>query len=117
MQPGTPFVHFADVGDLQTAQVCAAVLEDAGIPARVHGESLGPYPVTIGRLAVTEIWVPADTVEEARVVMLETEIEHTLNEGDDAGSDLSGSVPMRIAAVGVLVTLTWAVVRGLLRVF
>lgn len=117
MEHGTAFVHFADVGDLQTAQVCAAVLEDAGIPARVHGESLGPYPVTIGRLAVTEIWVPADSVDEARLVMLETEIEHTLNDGADTPVSAAVTLPMRIAAVGVLVTLAWAVVRGLLRVF
>ncbi len=60
------------------ARICVAVLGSEGIEARVHGESLGPYRMTVGRMAVIQIWVPANTVELARKVMVEAEIEHVL---------------------------------------
>ena len=113
-----PFIHFADVGDLLTANLCAALLQDAGIEARVHGEALGPYPVTIGRLAVTEVWVRQGDVAEARLVMMEAEIEHTLGDEVRGGAIADpGSLPMRIGAVAVLGTLVWAVAHELMRVF
>lgn len=112
------FVHLADLGDLASAQLCAAVLSDSGIEARVHGESLGPYPVTVGRLAVTQIWVRESDLEEARIVMLETEIDHTLGaEVHTAAIVDPGSLPMRIGALTVAVILVFAVVRELMRVF
>lgn len=114
----TGFVHFADVGDLGAARIAAAVLADAGIDVRLHGESLGPYPVTIGRLAVTQIWVHPDDVDMARLVMLEAEIDHTLGEGpDDDDEGDSAWAPSRAAALGVAFVLLYAVVRGLMRVF
>lgn len=112
------FVHFADVGDLAVAHLCVAVLADAGIEARVHGEALGPYPVRIGRLAITQIWVREGDVPEARVVMLESEIDHTLGTEVRGGAVADpGSLPMRIGALAVLGVLLWAVVRELMRVF
>ena len=118
MSESEAFVPFADVGDLATARVAAAVLADAGIEARVHDESLGPYPVTIGRMAITQLWVrPADH-DEARVVMLEAEIEHTLGTEVRTGALANpGSLPMRLIAAGSLMLLVYGVVRGLLRVF
>ena len=115
---GDPYVHLADVGDLVTARVCAAVLADAGIEARLHGESLGPYPVTVGRLAVTQVWVPATDLEEARLVMLESEIDHTLGAEMRRGAVADPmSLPMRAVAAVIGVLLVWAVVRELMRVF
>lgn len=113
-----PFVKLADVGDLATARIAVAVLAGAGIEARLHGESLGPYPVTVGRLAITEIWVRATDVREAGLVMLESEIEHVLGAEVRSGALADpGALPMRLAAGFLLVALSTAVVVGLLRVF
>jgi len=112
------FVHLADVGDLITAQICVALLADAGIEARVHGESLGPYRVTVGRMAVTQIWVPGSYVEEAGAVLMEAEIDHALGT-EVRGGALSNpsALPMRLAAALIGGILLFAVVRELMRVF
>jgi len=117
-QPRQQFVHLADVGDLVAARVCAAVLGADGIEARLHGESLGPYPMTVGRMAVTQIWVPGHAVERAKELMTEAEIEHAL------GSEVRGgaiadreALPMKLVALGIAVVLATAVVRALMRVF
>lgn len=113
-----PFTHFADVGDLVAGRVCAAVLEDAGIEVRLHGDSLGPYPVTVGRMAVTQIWVRESDIDLARVVMLESEIEHTLGARVRSGAVANpGSLPMRLAAIAVGALLVLAVVVELMQVF
>lgn len=119
MTDGTDrFVHLADVGDLIAARLCAAVLTDAGIETRVHGESLGPYPVTVGRMAVTQLWVRESDLEEAQLVMIETEIEHTLGAEVHTSALVDpGSLPMRIGALVVAAILVFAVVRELMRVF
>jgi hypothetical protein len=119
MQAHDPgFVRFADVGDLATAQVAAAVLAAAGIETRIHGESLGPYPVTIGQLAVTQIWIRPDDLEDARIVMLEAEIDHALGPEVRGGAVADpGSLPMRIAALTMAGLLLYAVVSRLMQVF
>ena len=57
-----------------TARLLVARLQAEGIDARVHGDGLGPYRLTVGELATTEIWVAEDQVPEAREVMLAAEI-------------------------------------------
>jgi len=66
-----PFVCLATISDVNLARVAAARLHSEGIDSRIHGESLGPFPVTIGRLAETQLWVLADQQEPARVVLEE----------------------------------------------
>lgn len=77
------FVRLATVGDVTTARICAALLETEGIDVRVHGEALGPYPMTIGRFAETELWVPESRMAEARRVMLEAEVDAVLGAADE----------------------------------
>jgi hypothetical protein len=55
--------------DLISGRVAAAHLESEGIPARLEGEPLGPYPLTVGAMAVTRVWVPAERAEEARLLL------------------------------------------------
>lgn len=113
-----PFVHLADVGDLVSARVCAALLGSEGIEARLHGESLGPYPVTVGRMAVTQIWVPESAVERGREVMLRAEIEHALGPEVRTGALANPeAIPMRLLALILVVVLAAAVIRLLVRVF
>lgn len=51
------YVCLAKISDVNAARVAAARLESEGIDTRLHGEALGPFPVTIGRLAETQLWV------------------------------------------------------------
>lgn len=112
------FVEVATVGDLATARLCAAMLESSGIATRLHGESLGPYAVTVGAMAVTRIWVPEPMVDDAVAVLTAAEIDHTLVLPDHAGAVADpGALPMRIVAVISAVTLAGAVVGALMRVF
>ncbi len=68
------YVCFARVPDLATAQVAAARLASEGITARIHGESTGPFPVTIGRLAETELWVRSSDRSVAQQVLVDAGI-------------------------------------------
>jgi len=69
------FVCIARVGDLYTAEIVAARLQSEGLTVRVHGEALGPYPMTIGQMAQTEIWVAGDDADTALEVLEEAGIE------------------------------------------
>jgi hypothetical protein len=119
MEPASaPYVHLADVGDLVSARVCAAVLGSAGIEARLHGESLGPYPVTVGKMAVTQIWVPEPDLDEARQVMMEAEIDHVLGTEERGGAiGDREALPMRLLALVMAGVVAAAVVGYLMRVF
>lgn len=113
-----PFVHLADIGDLVSARVCAALLGSEGIETRLHGEALGPYPVTVGRMAITQLWVPQSEVDRAAEIMLEAEIDHVLGPEVRSGAVADpGALPMRLVALGVVAVLAAAVVVALMRVF
>lgn len=67
------FVPLLTVGDPNEAQIIAARLRGAGIEVRMHGENFGPYPIPLGELADTEIWVPAERVDDATDVLTNAE--------------------------------------------
>jgi len=66
--PG-PFVLLATLADPAAAELCAALLRSAGIDSRLRGESLGPYRLTVGSMAATQVWVPASELQDARDVI------------------------------------------------
>lgn len=103
------FVHAGTVGDLMTARVVAALLESAGIRTRLRSESMGPYPVTVGRLAATEIFVPGPDVDEARRLIEEAQ------EGPEPGS--AQLPPARLGAMLLAAVLALAAIGLALRVF
>lgn len=65
------FVCLARVYDPNLARVAAARLQSEGLAVRVHGESTGPFPVTVGALAETQIWVAAEEEADAGAVLHE----------------------------------------------
>ena len=67
-EPGR-FVKIATVGDITAGNVLAARLRSEGIEVRVHSQAFGPYPVTVGNMAETELWVLTDRVEEATAAL------------------------------------------------
>jgi hypothetical protein len=112
------FVHLADVGDLVSARVCAAVLGADGIEVRLHGESLGPYPVTVGRMAVTQVWVAERDRERAQQLMVEAEIDHAMGTEVRGGAIADReALPMKLVALILAGILAIAVVAAALRVF
>lgn len=101
-----------------SARVCVAVLGSEGIEARLHGESLGPYPMTVGAMAVTQVWVPESSVDLAKELMLEAEIEHALGAEVRGGAVADReALPMKVVALLVAAVLATAVIRAVLRVF
>jgi hypothetical protein len=111
---GERFVPVATVGDVATARLVAARLESEGIEARVHGESLGPYPMTVGAWAVTEVWVPESRLDAAREVVLASDVDAALaGEPATEGEPL----PIRLLALIVAVLLLILVARALLWLF
>ena len=78
---------------------------------RLHGETLGPYPVTLGKLAETQLWVPASRREAAEAVMLEAEVADTLG-GVEAPEDPDPGLSWQVAvAIGVIAVLVAIAVR------
>jgi hypothetical protein len=71
MSSGSPvlFARLATLPDSAAADLCAALLRSAGIASRLKGESLGPYRLTIGQMAATEVWVPETQLEDARAIL------------------------------------------------
>ena len=113
-----PLVTLTRVGDLTSAHLLAARLQTEGVDARIRGEALGPYPVTVGRMAVTEILVPADAFDDATKLLAELEaitgstmdVEQEDSDGavDLAGaaeSDADASLVWWIVAVVLVVVL------------
>jgi hypothetical protein len=100
------------VGDLNAARILSARLQAEDINAVVRGEPTGPYPVTVGSMAVTEILVPASELEVARGVLQELVKESAAIEVESAGSGpsprRSTSVVWWIVAVLLLVWIVWA---------
>lgn len=76
------FVPLTRVGDVTSAQVLAALLRAEGIEVRVHSQAFGPYPVTVGQMAETDLWVLSDRVEDASRVLLNAEVNHTMYDAD-----------------------------------
>jgi hypothetical protein len=101
------FVKLTTVGNLTTARVLAARLEAEGIDVRLHSESFGPYPVTVGSLAEAELWIMDDRMDEARTILLDAEVNAALSPADPEAPDPSRGLPMevRLAALGLGVVL------------
>ena len=81
-----PQVCVAEVGDIYAARVYAAKLVAAGIPVRVHGETSGPYPLSIGQMAVTELWVGCEDLSESEAILAEEGDPVADWQHDDAGA-------------------------------
>ena len=69
------YVCIAKVPDLNEARVAAARLASEGVDARIHGETLGPFPVSVGRLAETQLWVLTEHRATAALVLGDLGIE------------------------------------------
>jgi hypothetical protein len=74
--------------------------------------------MTIGEMAVTEIWVAQSDLDDAIEILTVSEIEHTLNQPVRGGAVADPlNLPMRLVAGVMAIVLAAAVVRALMRVF
>lgn len=104
------------MGDVAAARIVAARLESEGIEVRIHSESLGPYPMTVGRWAEAHLWVPESRLTEAEAIMLESDVAEVLaSVGEEPGPPLPGSWRLAAAILAGLIGL--AVVRAALWYF
>jgi hypothetical protein len=108
------FVKVATVGDITAGNVLAARLRAEGIEVRVHSPALGPYPMTVGDLAETELWVLSDRVDDATSVLLDAEVNDAIAAADpdlDLGSDRL--TPARRYDLQVIALIVGAIMVGL----
>jgi len=98
-----------------TAGVVSARLEAEGIPVRLHSESQGPYRLTVGAMATTEIWVPEEHLQEASVLLT---AEDAAGVQVDAAENGSGTrAPTGLMAAVVLGLLGLVAYRILITIF
>ncbi len=106
-----PMRAVTSAGDLTVARLLAARLQAEGIPAVVRGEPMGPYPVTVGRMAVTEVLVPEEELDAARLILDEIEADVATIEIEPAGvgksPDMRISVLWWVVAAALLAVLIW----------
>ncbi len=79
------YVLLVSVGDPNRAMLLRARLEAEGIEASVRGEALGPYRLNIGAMAVTELWIPPERMEEARLILLAADADAVVGEVEPLG--------------------------------
>jgi hypothetical protein len=108
-EPADRFVLFATVGDAGTARIYAARLESLDIEVRLRGEALGPYPLTVGQMAATEIWVPASRLAEAGQHMLEIEVDGIVPDEEPGAS--GPRIGWQVVALGLLTAIVAVILR------
>ena len=96
------------------AHVIRARLEDEGLDPELRGDVLhSPYPFTMGRMSKVFVYVPEDQMEDARLVLLSSEVDAAFEEAVHEPS----SVPARpwswwLAAGLVVVLVVLALARA-----
>ena len=100
-----------------TAHVLRARLCSEGIDAELRGAIDSPYAVTIGDLARVEVYVPAEQMEDAQLVMLAGEVDAALAAPREWGGTRLRGRFVRWAALTALVAAALAPVVWYLRAF
>ena len=67
------------VGGSFAARVLQARLEDEGLTVELRGNIDSPYAFTVGGMSTVEVYVPEDDLEDAKLVMLVTEVDSVLD--------------------------------------
>lgn len=98
----------ATLADPAAAELCAALLRSEGIDSRLRGESLGPYRLTIGDMAATQVWVPMSRLDDARSLVLQGNLGEIALARDEDRSPVPAA-----AGPGVVALVLGAVVVGL----
>jgi hypothetical protein len=104
-----------------SAHVLAARLHSEGIDVELRGAVASPYGLTVGDMARVDLYVPDDQMDDARLVLLASEIDDAMDLPASEESEASGSngpdgrpVPSWVWVMAVVV-LAIAVMAPVLR--
>jgi hypothetical protein len=87
-----------------SAHVLNARLHSEGIDAELRGSIDGPYALTVGEMARVDVYVPADQMDDAQLVLLAGEVDAVLAAPREwGGTPKTPSRWFRLAAAGLLV--------------
>jgi hypothetical protein len=67
------------VGGSFAARVLQAHLEDEGLTVELRGAVDSPYAFTVGAMSRVDVYVPEHDLEDAKLVMLVTEVDSVLD--------------------------------------
>ena len=96
-----------------SAHVLAARLHSEGIDVELRGAVDSPYGLTVGDMARVDLYVPEDQVDDARLVLLASEIDDAMDLPDEHDPDRR-AVPSWVWVMAVIV-LVVAVAAPVLR--
>jgi hypothetical protein len=71
--------RLTSVGGSFAARVLQARLEDEGLTVELRGNVDSPYAFTVGDMSTVDIFVPEHDLEDAKLVMLVTEVDSVLD--------------------------------------
>jgi hypothetical protein len=101
-----------------SAHLLAARLHSEGIDVQLRGALDSPYGLTMGEMARVDVLVPEDQLDDARLVMLATEVDEVLAPPREWAGDETRTARRRWplwVAVGLLALLSVAPLLRLLR--
>jgi hypothetical protein len=81
-----------------SAHVLNARLRSEGIDSQLRGPVDGPYALTVGDLARVEVYVPADQMDDAQLVVLAAEVDATLAAPSEWGGRKKTRSPWAVGA-------------------
>jgi hypothetical protein len=118
-----PLVALTSVHGSFTAHVLAARLNSEGIDVELRGALGAAYGLTVGDMARVDLYVPAEQMDDARLVLLASEVDAAMEPAMDGEADPAGpgggSLPVRVVVwpwVVAVILLVAAVVAPLLRI-
>jgi hypothetical protein len=92
-----------------SAHLLAARLQSEGIDVQLRGAHDSPYGLTVGEMARVDVWVPEDQLDDARLVMLATEVDSVLA----APREWAGPEPTRARRWPLWIALALIAIAGL----
>ena len=91
------------------AHVLRARLLDEGFDVELRGALDGPYGLTVGDMAVVDVYVPGDQLEAASMVMLVDEVDEVDDRFDD---DRPPAARRHVSGRAVAALILFVVIAG-----
>ncbi len=110
-----PMLLLTSVHGSFPARVLAARLESEGLDVELRGALDSPYGLMVGDMSRVDLWIPEDQLDDARLVMLVSEVDDAMALPDHLEGTRRGRPRWAVwAAVVVIVAAVLAPVARLL---